>query len=268
MNTILNQSPPRSVFSGTFILPVILLLCSAGCGQDRIESGTTLRIAVATNFKPAFEQLTALYLSQNPSTTISSHYASSGLLYAQISNGAPYDIFLSADYMRAQIIKTQQNTDVGFFTYAYGQLALWVPDIERPDFNWLHAHPGTIAIANPELAPYGFAARTCLEKHKVLTSEHQLVLGSSVAQTFHFVASGAAKAGIVAKSQVLDFGVSDKYYRLLSPDCYAPIQQQVVSMDAPPQKAKTVQAFMDFLKSRAAQSLIENAGYLPGHFDA
>ena len=258
----------RTVFPGALLLPMFFMLCSAGCGETQTESGAILRIAVATNFKPAFEKLSQLYLSEHQSARISAHYASSGLLYAQISNGAPYDIFLSADRLRAQNIKNQQKTDVQIFTYAYGQLALWVPDVDDPDFRWLHTHPGTIAIANPELAPYGLAARACLDKHAVLTPEHQLVLGSSVAQTFHFVASGAAAVGIVAKSQVLDYGVSDKHYRILPSDCYAPIQQQVVAMDAPPKKTKRIQAFMDFLKSRAAQSLIEKAGYLPGRFDA
>jgi len=262
------MSAIRPIFTDTFVLAIFVALCSTGCGQTRPESGTTLHIAVATNFKPAFEQLTHLFLRQNASVSISTHYASSGLLYAQISNGAPYDIFLSADRQRAQNIKKQQKTNAEIFTYAYGLLVLWAPDVEKPNFAWLRDHAGTIAIANPNLAPYGFAARTCLDKQNVLTPTHQLVLGSSVAQTFHFVASGAAQAGIVAKSQVLDYGVPDKFYRLLPAGCYAPIQQQVVAMDAPPEKAKTIRAFMDFLKSRAAQSLIEKAGYLPAQFDA
>jgi molybdate transport system substrate-binding protein len=270
-------------FPATAVLLFLVLFATNGCGdspsltpsQDgHAQNKTSLRIAVATNFKPAFERLTQLYLSQDSSVAISTHYASSGLLYAQISHGAPYHIFLSADRTRAQNIWKQQNPDTEIFTYAYGQLVLWVPGIENPGFQWLQKHRGSVAIANPELAPYGQAAMTCLDKQASHAPAYQLVLGSSVAQAFHFVASGAASAGLVAKSQVLDYGVARNHYHLVPADCYAPIEQQAVAIDAPAHQAEApaistkVKAFMKFLRSKPAQSLIEEAGYLAGHSGA
>ncbi len=260
-------------FPATALLLLMVIFISKGCGDSpkQTPDKTALRIAVATNFKPAFERLSKLFLSQHSLVTISAHYASSGLLYAQINNGAPYHIFLSADRTRAQNIWKQQNPDTGIFTYAYGQLVLWAPGIENPEFEWLQQHQGSVAIANPELAPYGQAALSCLNKQAGHTPAYQLVLGSSVAQAFHFVASGAATAGLVAKSQILDYGVAEDHYYLVPADCYAPIEQLAVVIDSPPYRVEgsttriKIKAFMEFLKSKPAQSLIEEAGYLRGY---
>lgn len=246
-----------------------------GCSPNTAlpDDHAPLRIAVATNFQSTFENLSTLFEQQSKSITLSPSYGSSGLLYTQIINGAPFDVFLSADAQRAQNLHLwQQQKQVGhsrIYTYAYGQLVLWAPNEVHPDLAWLSQYKGNIAMANPALAPYGQAAKACMEKMQVISEQHQLIMGSSVAQAFHFIASGAASVGIIAKSQVLDFAVDPEHYWHLPQDCYPPIKQQLVALvSTDDERNAQIDIFLTFLSSQQAQQLIEKAGYLPGHTGA
>lgn len=248
------------------LAPLLLTLLIACAPESTKQTAGTevLRIAVASNFRPAFETLASRFMQEHKDIQLKASFASSGTLYAQISNGARYNIFLSADSLRAQSVRAQQDQDVELFTYAFGTLALWVPDTLNPDLAWLKQYRGHMAIANPELAPYGQAAKVCLDKLLDNKNNTQLILGSSVAQAFHYVASGTAGAGIVAKSQLLDYAVKSSHYWLLPVKCYPAIEQQAVTLatTSPEQKVQ-IRVFMTFLKSETAKSIIQNAGYLP-----
>ena len=125
------------------------------------------------------------------------------MLYAQISNGAPFDIFLSADSERAKKIEnSKQGISGSRFTYAQGQLAFWQPNTVIVDKQTLLSYKGRIAIANPKLAPYGVAAKQALV-HFHLWDKLSYIKGANVAQTYQFIDSGNIDAGFVAYSLLL-----------------------------------------------------------------
>jgi|TARA_Y100000310_G_scaffold344463_1_gene457358 molybdate transport system substrate-binding protein len=216
-------------------------------------------IAVAANFRPAFRHL-AEEFTRRTGLRVQDSSASTGILYAQIISGAPFDLFLSADTRRPRLLAEQRlGLPDSRFTYAIGQLALWVPGQSQPGPDSLSRERHRLAIANPATAPYGVAARQLLQRLSVWDGEkHQLILGNSVSQAFQFVDSGNVSAGLIAYSQILDRNlVSDVW--LIPHNYYQPIEQQAILLnDARPSAAD----FMAFLKSPAGRGIIEEHGYL------
>lgn len=165
-----------------------------------------VRIAAASDLKFALDDIATRLATRRPAIQIRPTYGSSGVMYAQLRQRAPYDVFLSADieYPRDLVAKGV-GSDRDLFAYATGRLVVWVPaasalPIER---NGLRALTGArrIAIANPRHAPYGRAAEAALRNAGVWTAVNNLlVLGENVAQAAQFAQSGAAEAAIVAKS--------------------------------------------------------------------
>ena len=192
-----------------------------------------------------------------------------------MAQGAPFDVFLSADRRRAERLEAEGVTAPGTrFTYAIGRLVLWDPG-RRGDEDLKTILSGgsvrTLAIANPDSAPYGAAA---LETLRTLgldpVGRLRIVRGENAAQAFQFVATGAADAGFVAKSQVLEYeassGTSLSHETVaVDPALHAPIEQQAVLMKS---AAANVDArgLLEFLRSDAAGRIIEAAGYaVPSH---
>ncbi|HXR09275.1 MAG TPA: molybdate ABC transporter substrate-binding protein, partial [Candidatus Acidoferrales bacterium] len=167
----------------------------------------TLRIAAASDLQFALDDLAAQYEKQS-GTKLAITYGSSGNFFAQIQNGAPFDLFFSAD-----IAYPQKLIDAGFaepgsrYTYAFGRIVLWLPP-ESPltlaDLQWntlLDARIQKIAIANPDHAPYGRAAVAALQKAGIYERiKAKLVYGENISQAAQFVQSGSAQAGILAIS--------------------------------------------------------------------
>ncbi|MGL4269629.1 MAG: molybdate ABC transporter substrate-binding protein [Plesiomonas sp.] len=222
-------------------------------------SAVTLNVAVAANFKPTLEQLAAQFHAQTGhQVTLSS--ASSGVLYQQIVNGAPFDLFLSADSERPQRLEQEGRIVPGSrFTYARGQLALW--NTGKPVGTDPKQWQGKLAIANPRTAPYGAAAQHWLEQRGAWNMAGlTLVTGSNIAQTYQFVQTGNAPMGLVAYPNVKMAQPQGQVW-LLPADAYPAIEQQAVILasSAKPAEAK---AFATFLRSEPARSLIESHGYL------
>lgn len=234
-------------------LTLLILIC---CTSAAVSAAQKLNIAVAANFKPVLEEITDRYQLVSD-VDIDLIVGSTGALFAQITHGAPFDIFFSADADRPlkleQAGKTRKRV-----TYAYGQLVLYGPQLSNvTEASLTQGH--RIAIANPRHAPYGRAAIETLETFGVV--DPSLIYGSNVAQAFAFVATGNTPLGFVALSQ-LKFSVSPppnaSSYWVVSVDRYQPIEQQLVIVNRAP---ATAEHFVDFLSEPQIRSLIKQAGY-------
>lgn len=222
-------------------------------------------VAVAANFAHAAEALeSAFEAASEHEVTIAT--GSTGQLYAQIVHGAPFDVFLAADAERPRLLERSGAAAAGTrFTYAVGRLALWSPDpgrIPADGAEALRADIRRLAIANPDIAPYGAAAMETLRAlglDDALAPE--LVRAENIGQAYALTATGNAELGIVALSSVLSSrtGPEGSYWCVPS-DLYAPIRQDAVLLaraDADP----AARAFLAFLKTDAARAIIESYGY-------
>lgn len=222
-------------------------------------SADTLKVAVAANFKPLLNQLKPDFETRHNSKVVLSS-GSTGVLYAQIRNGAPFDVFLAADEKRPRLLAEQDRAlSNSRKTYAIGQLVLWHPK-QKPSVQLLKDWQGKIAIANAKTAPYGFAAKTVLEHLGLWQQKRKfLVRGSNIAQTQQFVQSGNVQLGFIALSQAKVLGDEQNYWTLPR-DWYTPILQQAVVLKSTQQIDKAT-AFLTWLMSKPIQQQIVKAGY-------
>ena len=218
-----------------------------------------VQVAVASNFTPVLEQLEPLFEQQSGHTlTIIS--GATGNHYAQIVNGAPFDVFLAADDERPKMLEEAGRAVTGSsFTYALGKLVLWSANAQLVDDTGAALNTNAfehLAIANPRLAPYGEAAQEVLTALGVWEQVRgRLVQGDSIAQTLQFVQSGNAELGFIAQSQLGDIDGGSHWQ--VPADLYSPIVQQgILLKDTAPARA-----FIDFLGSDASRELIRAAGY-------
>ena len=237
----------------------VALSALAACSAP--QSGDTATIAVATNFKTTLEQLESDFEARS-GHTLNLVSGSTGKLYAQIVNGAPYDVFLAADQTRPQRLVRNDQAEARF-TYAIGGLALWGPgrnDISPDTLD----DPGItrMAIANPDLAPYGLAGIQLLDRLDRKTAwQSKLVYGESVGQTFAFVSTGNAEIGLVSAAQVLALAdATEGNYWLIPHQLHAPIAQDAVLLDHGQDNAVAA-AFLTYLKTSDARDIIRSSGY-------
>lgn len=215
----------------------------------------TLNVAVATNFKSILEKLSVDFSAKTGHKVVISA-ASSGALFNQITNGAPFDLFLSADAKRpTELVKQNLALASSQHTYAVGQLLLVSnpnQGVHFKNIDDLKNYHGRLSIANPKTAPYGVAAQEVLT---ALNSKPQLVQGSSIQQTWQFVVSGNSPAGLVAKSQ----WVTVPFGRIMDipTDLYSPIKQDVVILKRT-EHMKAAQALVDYLMSDSVQKKIHD----------
>lgn len=255
-----------SVLRATPALPVLAAvgLLLAGCGGAR-QSSEPVRVAVAANFTATQEKLASTFTEQT-GIALESSFGASGALYSQIVNGAPFQVFLSADSERPERLEKEGLVSGEPFTYALGALALYVPggvpQGHGEELLKAGAYPH-LAICKPELAPYGLAARQTLEKLGLWESvQPKLVQGDNVTQAFQFVETGNAEAGLVALSQVLDRR-AEQIWRVPG-DLHDPIRQDAVLLKNG-EGNPGAEAFATFLKGPEARAIIAAGGYtLPG----
>jgi len=221
-------------------------------------------VAVAANFIPPFREI-AIEFETATGHTLRIAAGSSGNFYSQIKNGAPFDLFLSADMERPKLL---ENEGLGVkesrFTYAIGRLVLWSPN---PDFingeqtlrseRFKH-----LAIANPKTAPYGVAAIQTMQKLGVLENVHpRIVMGENLGQTMGFIQSGNAELGFVAFSQVIDPKLNGKGARWDVPNhLHEPIKQDAILLTKGKENP-AAKALMEFIGSSKSQAIIERYGY-------
>jgi len=250
----------KSVF--IYILGGVFLGISTQCAAGQVN------IAVASNALVAVKEISSEFEKQTGHTVqISS--GSTGKLYSQIVNGAPFDVFLAANEKEPQKLeKANLIVPDSRFTYALGKLVAWSSDgslLKSGDLKQiLLSKPVTrIAIANPKIAPYGLAAQQVMEKLEIWnTLQTKLIRGENVSQTYQFVTSSNANIGFVAKSQIMDAVKENKgSYREMAAELYDPIRQQAVWL-LKAQHNTAAKDFVAFLKSEAATSvLVKQYGY-------
>lgn len=223
------------------------------------------RVAVASNFSQAMDALITEFEQATPHT-LEAVYGSSGRLYAQISNGAPFDAFLSADTVKPSMLEENGFAVQGSkASYAVGRLALWTNkglDKVRSLDAVKAADVKTVAIANPRLAPYGMAGKQVLESLGFEAAlPFTLVQGENIVQAYQFVFTGNADIGFVALSQVSGPAnqVSGSYW-LIPAELHEPIVQDLVLLKRG-QSNPAARAFVGFLKGSAAGKIIQSYGY-------
>ncbi|WP_461382653.1 molybdate ABC transporter substrate-binding protein [Devosia indica] len=216
----------------------------------------TVNVAVAANFTSVAEQLAAVFKAESGHEVVLS-FGATGQLYAQISQAAPFDVFLAADTARPERAIAEGLAVAGsFFIYAEGRLALYAPGLDA-EKTLLADTFSRIAIAEPDAAPYGQAAIETLQALGLYDAiAAKLVTGANISQTLQFVDSGNAELGFVAASQVLG---KDSVW-LVPADLHQPIAQGAVLLSYGADNAAAL-AFLDFLRRDAAVAVIEAAGY-------
>lgn len=224
-----------------------------------------VKVAVAANFAQPMKDIAAEFEKETGHKVALSQGAT-GKFYAQISNGAPFEVFLSADdETPTKLVKEGKAVDGSQFTYAIGRLVLWSPDEKLVDQGggvlktdkFKH-----VAIANAKVAPYGRAAVQTMQKLGVLsTIEPRVVQGESIAQTFQFVSTGNAQLGFVALSQVMEQGKMKPGSAWVVPESmHEQLKQDAVLLN--PGKASSVaSALLAYLKSDKAKKIMEGYGY-------
>jgi molybdate transport system substrate-binding protein len=220
------------------------------------------QVAVAANFAEPAQKIAQAFEAKTGDKAVLS-VGSSGQFLAQITHGAPFEVFLSADAERPASAEAQGYGVPGTrFTYATGRLVLWSaqPGLVDPKGAVLakgdFAH---IAIADPGAAPYGQAAVQAMQRLGVSQRlEPRIVKGASIAQAYEFVRTGAAELGFVALSQVIDDKSGSRW--LVPQTAYDPIAQQAILL-RPGEKNPAARAFLAFLKSPEARAIIRRYGY-------
>lgn len=247
------------------VLIALLTVASVACRANRAQAEEAL-VAVAANFAEAVETLKPIFESQTGHTIVETT-GSTGKLYAQIAAGAPFHVLLSADAKTPAQLEEEKLAVAGTaFTYAIGRLTLWSADANRigEDGKAALTDPGLrfVAIANPDLAPYGVAAREAMQSMGVWDDlQPKIVMGQNIGQTHSMVATGAAELGFVALSAVQSPRAPAEGSRWDVPqDLFAPIRQDAILLN-PGEDNAAADAFLEFLKSDEARAVIESYGY-------
>ena len=232
-------------------------------------SGETLMVAAAADLKFALDDVLVDFRKDNPEHDVKVTYGSSGVLFSQIDNGAPFDLFLSADVkFPRQLIEQGKAEKDSLFLYAIGHVVVWVPKDSKLDITQLGAKalldPSVrkVSIANPDVAPYGAAALAALKSlalHESLKSK--LVLGENVAQAAQFIEAGAADAGLISLSLALSpkMKYAGRYWEVPK-DAYPKLEQAGVIRRgaANPAGAKQLK---EYIRSPAGRAVLQRYGF-------
>ena len=242
-----------------FFAAIALLLATAGVRAAEVT------VAVAANFTAPMQKIARAFEADTGHKAVLT-FGSTGAFYAQIRNGAPFQLLLSADDETPARLEREGATVAGSrFTYAIGRLVLWSaqPGVVDDKGELLRKRgDGRIALANPKLAPYGAAAIEAMTILGLLQSlQPRFVQGENIAQTYQFVATGNAALGFVALSQVMVDGAIARGSAWVVPaTLHAPIRQDAVLLVKGKDNTAAV-ALASFLKSEKARAIIRSYGY-------
>lgn len=257
-------------------LMAAVLVAGAAARQERARPSRggagprgLVRVAAASDLRFALDALVARLRVQNPDLDVRATYGSSGTFFAQLTNGAPFDLFLSADVdYTTQLVARGLTLPESQFSYAIGRIVLWTRaasaiDVETRGFAVLgDARVTHVAIANPVTAPYGHAAEAAMKHAGVYDgAKNKLVLGETVGQALQFAQTGAAEVGIVALSLAIAPNVKDTgRFWTIPVDSYPRMDQGgvVLKNAADIDAALTVRAF---LQSDAGRTILEQYGF-------
>jgi molybdate transport system substrate-binding protein len=248
---------------------IVLLLLVSGVSIPQAESADhEITVAAAADLSSALQEVATNY-EKGTGVAVKLSFGASGALTQQIQNGAPFDVFFSADmdYPR-QLIAGGQAESATLYRYAVGRLVLWVPsdsplDVEHKGMDvLLDPSVKKISIANPQHAPYGRAAVAAL-KHYGLYEKvtGELVLGESVSQATQFVESGNAQVGFVALAHVMAPAMQGKgKYWMVPAEAYPPLDQGAVLISHSSHRQDAA-AFLEYVKSAEVAGVLRRYGF-------
>lgn len=242
-----------------------------GVQNEESSTTTTLNVAAAANLQFAFDDIEMAFETAHPDINLEMTYGSSGNFYAQLTQDAPFDIFFSADTTYPQrLVDDGLASEKDYFQYAVGQIVIWVTndspiDVEAAGMNAVtDPAVSAIAVANPDLAPYGAAAVEAMQHLNVYNAvEDKLVMGENISQAAQFVQSGAADVGFIALSMALSPEMSDQgKYWIVPADAYGSIVQAGVIPLASDQH-EAAELLKEFIFGVDGQEILARFGYKP-----
>ncbi|MBK8806750.1 MAG: molybdate ABC transporter substrate-binding protein [Bacteroidales bacterium] len=223
-----------------------------------------VKIAAAADLRFAMDEVVKLYKSSNPQADIEVIYGSSGNAFTQISNGAPYDMYFSADILYPQKLKEAGLTATEPKLYAIGRIVLWssTMDVSKGIAGLAATPKSKIAIANPDHAPYGKRAEESMKFYKIYDKvKPQLIYGENISQAAQFCLTGNADIGILALSIVLAPSMADKgKYVLIDEKSHQPLKQGFVVLKQAKDN-KVAKAFAEYVSSKPARDILEKYGF-------
>ncbi len=228
----------------------------------------TVTVAAAANLQPVFSKLKIAFEKENPLIVVEAVFGSSGKLMAQIENGAPFDIFLSADMKYPEVLYRDGFSLQPPRVYAYGVLVLWSvreSDLAKGMNILIDPRIRKIALADPQVSPFGSQAMKAIRYYKLSDAvENKIVLGESIGQVNDFISSASADVGFTSKSTVLSPDLKEKGVWVKIPlESYDRIAQgAVILKHAQALSEKGAQKFYDFLFSQNAKDVLKRSGYL------
>ncbi len=250
------------------MLAAFILLNPSSVRAQEKKTGPELVVAAAADLSTALQQIGDAY-QKKTGVKVKLSFGASGALTQQIQNGAPFDLFFSADmdYPR-QLIASGAAEGKSLYQYALGKLVLWVPadsalDVEHKGMNiLLDASVKKIAIANPQHAPYGRAAVAALQHAGVYDRiAARLVLGENVSQAAQFVESGNAQAGFLALAHAVAPGMTGRgKYWIVPTDAYLQLAQGVVVLSRSQHKKEAAE-FLEYIKTKDSAELLQKYGF-------
>lgn len=251
-----------------WLLGAVILLCLLGGAEGESVQAGEVTIAAASDLNFAFKEIVALF-EKNTGIHVKLSLGSSGNFFSQIQNGAPFDLYFSADVRYPQKLVESDHALAGsLYRYAIGRIVVWVPNgsplaVERLGMEAL-LDPAIkkIAIANPKHAPYGRAAVAAMQHFKVYERvKDKLVFGENVSQAAQFVSSGAADIGIVALSLALapTMKAVGKYWEI--PDSAHQIIEQGAVVVKGAKNPEAAKAFLDFVREVEGRQIMTRYGF-------
>jgi molybdate transport system substrate-binding protein len=249
-------------------LRIFPLIISVFLAQHEARAqGQEIRIAAAADLKFAMGELTEKFEKQSE-TKVHVTYGSSGNFFSQLQNGAPFDLFFSADVEYPKKLEAAGLAEPGtLYEYAVGRIVIWTPADGKVDVakeGWktlLDASVEKIAIANPEHAPYGRAAVAALQNAGIYASvKDKLVYGENISQAAQFVQSGNAQAGIVAMSLAVSPAMHDGKRWEIPAESHPAIEQGAIVLKEAKNK-DAARAFLEFVKSAAGRAILTKYGF-------
>lgn len=230
-----------------------------------VANASDVMVAVASNFSAPMQKIAESFQKETGHRAVLA-FGSSGSFYAQIKNGAPFEVFLSADHETVdRLVAEGFGLGQSQFTYAIGKLVLWSAKEGYVDESGLILKKNTfkkIAIANPKLAPYGLAALQTLTKLNLMGSiGGKLITGENVTQTYQFVSTQNVELGFVALSQVYKDGrISNGSGWIVPSELHEPIRQDAVILKTG-KSSEAARALISYLKTDQSKAIMKNFGY-------
>lgn len=256
------------------LISIILVCCVFGCRSDStsvpagLPKTTRLRVAAAANLQFAMKDVEQRFEIIHPEIDVEFVFGASGTLFAQLVNGAPFDLYLSADRRYAERLVVEEIcTEESICHFADGRIVLAMMKSSKLDVEDLqlelleHSAINRIALANPDIAPYGRAAREALEFFSMWADvESRCVYGENISTTAQMLVSGAADAAMLAHSQASRDLRDDLSYWLIPAESHSPMEHVAV-VPKSSQATDAGMAFIEFLTSHEGRALLTMHGY-------